>query len=41
LSPKSGPSSVDGSRVVKHDFQFWRFGRVKSSVRPVDAVNMD
>ena len=34
-------ASVDGSRVVKCDFQFWRFGRVQSSVRPVDAVDMD
>ncbi len=38
---QTGHSSVDGSRVVKHDLTFWRFGRVQSSVRPVDAVGMD
>jgi hypothetical protein len=32
---------VDGSRVVKHDLMFWRFGRVQSSsVRPTNAVGI-
>ena len=37
----SGPRSmscVDGSRVARLDFMFWRSGRVQSCVRPVDAV---
>ena len=29
---------MDGPRVVKNDFKFWRFGRVQSSVRPTNAV---
>ena len=31
-------SSVDGSRIARGDLRVWRFGRVQSSVRPVDAV---
>jgi len=32
---------VDGSRIARIDLLFWRFGRVQTCVRPVDAVVQD
>jgi hypothetical protein len=38
---QGGLSSVDGSRVARGNSAFWRIGRVRSSVRPVDAAIED